>query len=175
MLPVTLTRTTARRGRYPMSSKRSLRRLIIAAGTTLAVATPLTATVAGHAATTESLTVNLASTRGAATGVGEGFLYGVTLDATQPADQFVQPLNMTAFRGGGHASGGWIADGYVYGNATKADVNSAIAQAGRFTRSPYHAQYQVILSDVFGADGGQPSNTQWPCAGGNCANWTSFI
>ena len=40
----------------------------------------------------ESLSVNLASTRGPATGVGEGFLYGVSQDGTQPADQFLQPL-----------------------------------------------------------------------------------
>ncbi len=162
-----------------MRRTRKARRLVtmagIAVGMVAAAAVPMLNSAAGQAATGESLTVNVASTRGPATGVGEGFLYGTTLDASQPADQFTQPLGMTAFRGGGHASGGWIADGYRYGSASQADVNSAIAQARRFTQPPYHAQYQAILSDMYGADGGQPSNTQWPCANGNCANWTSFV
>jgi hypothetical protein len=71
----------------------------------------------------------------------------VSQDGTQPTDQFVAPLGITAFRGGGHASRGWIGDGYTYGSGTRADVNEVIAQAKRLTRSPYHAQYQVILSD----------------------------
>ena len=44
----------------------------------------------------------------------------------------------------------------------QADVNTVIAQARRLTQAPYHAQYQVILSDIFGADGGEPSNTDVP-------------
>jgi hypothetical protein len=131
--------------------------------------------VGSQAAASESLSVNLASTRGAATGVGEGFLYGVSQDGTQPADQFLQPLGITAFRGGGHVTRGWIGDGYTYGSGTRTDVNTVIAQAGRLTRSPYHAQYQVILSDLYGNDGGQPSNTVYPCTNGDCSNWVSFI
>ena len=50
-----------------------------------------------------------------------------------------------------------------------------IAQARRLTQSPYHAQYQVILSDIYGADGGQPSNTMYPCTNGICSNWVTFI
>ena len=50
-----------------------------------------------------------------------------------------------------------------------------IAEAKRFSASPYHAQYQVILADLYGADGSQPSNTMWPCAGGNCANFVTFL
>ena len=50
-----------------------------------------------------------------------------------------------------------------------------IAQARRLTQAPYHAQYQVILSDIYGADGGQPSNTTYPCTNGNCANWVTFV
>src|ERR1035441_7086064 len=106
-----------------------------------------------HAA--ESLSVNLASVTGAAHSVGEGFLYGVSQDGTEPADQFLEPLGITGYRGGGHASSGWIGDGYTYGSDTQADVAEVIAQAKRLTESPYHAQYQVILSDVYGADGSQ--------------------
>ncbi len=161
-----------------MSRRTSARRLAVAGAITVGMA--LSGTVAlvpavSEAATTESLSVNLASTRGPATGVGEGFLYGVSQDGTQPADQFLQPLGITAFRGGGHVSRGWIGDGYTYGSGTQADVNSVIAQARRLTQSPYHAQYQVILSDLYGNDGGQPSNTRYPCTNGDCSNWVSFI
>jgi hypothetical protein len=121
------------------------------------------------------LSVNLASTRGPATHVGEGFLYGVSQDGTQPADQFLQPLGITAFRGGGHVTRAWIGDGYRYGSGTQTDVNTVIAQARRLTQGAYHAQYQVILSDLYGNDGGQPSNTMYPCTNGDCSNWVSFI
>jgi hypothetical protein len=132
-------------------------------------------TAAPRALAAESLSVNLASVTGPATGVGEGFLYGVSQDGTQPADQYTQPLGITAFRGGGHVTGGWIGDDYQYGSGTQTDVSTVIAQAKRLTQAPYHAQYQVLLSDIFGADGGQPSNTTYPCTSGNCSNWTTFI
>ena len=150
-------------------------RLALAAGGALALLFPLLAAAPGNAAGTESLTVDLGSARGAATGVGEGFLYGVNQDASQPADQYILPLGITAYRGGGHASRGWVGDNYTYGSNTKADVAEIIAQGKRFTQAPYHAQYQVILSDVYGNDGGQPSNTTYPCDNGNCSNWVSFI
>jgi hypothetical protein len=145
------------------------------AAVVLAVAVPLLGPVQSAAAA-QALTVNLGSVTGAATSVGEGFLYGTSQDATQPPDQFVAPLGVTALRGGGHAAGGgWIGDGYTYGTSTKADVAEVIAEARRFSASPYHAQYQVILADLYGADGSQPSNTTWPCAGGNCANFVTFL
>ena len=156
-----------------MSMRTTPRRLAVAAGMVLALAIPLLPT--GNAVAAESLTVNLAATTGPATGVGEGFLYGVSQDGTQPPDQYLEPLGITAFRGGGHVSGGWIGDNYSYGSGTQADVSTVIAQARRITQSPYHAQYQVILSDIFGADGGQPSNTTYPCTNGNCSNWVTFI
>ena len=148
--------------------------LATAAVMVLALLTPLLLPAEGASAA-QALSVNLASVTGPATGVGEGFLYGVSQDATQPADQYLLPLGLNAYRGGGHASRGWIGDGYVYGSGAQADVSEVIAQARRFTQSPYHAQYQVILSDVYGADGGQPSNTTFPCDNGNCSNWVSFI
>jgi len=155
------------------TTRRRPGRLALAAGTALALAIPLFTPAASQAAS--GLTVDLSSARGTATGVGEGFLYGISQDGTQPSDSLLQPLNINAYRGGGHASGGWIADNYTYGNATKADVNEILAQARRLTQGAYHAQYQVILSDMYGADGGQPSSTMWPCDNGNCSNWTSFI
>ena len=154
--------------------KNRIRPLIAAAAVLLALGTTLAGT-AGKASAAESLSVNLASVTGASTSVGEGFLYGVSQDGTQPPDQYLQPLGITAFRGGGHVSRGWIGDGYENGSGTQADVNTVIAQARRLTQGSYHAQYQVILSDIFGADGGQPSNTTYPCTSGNCTNWVTFV
>jgi hypothetical protein len=149
-------------------------RLALVAGAVLALAVPVLAPAQGAAAA-ESLSVNLASVTGPATGVGEGFLYGVSQDGTQPPDQYLLPLGVNAFRGGGHVSGGWIGDGYVNGSGTQADVNTVIAQARRLTQAPYHVQYQVLLSDIYGADAGQPSSTVYPCTNGNCANWVTFL
>ena len=148
-------------------------RITVAAAMIMALAIPLLRPGEAHAA--ESLSVNLASVTGTAHGVGEGFLYGVSPDGTAPSDQFLSPLGITGFRGGGHASSGFIGDGYTYGSGTQADVAEVIAQAKRLTESPYHAQYQVILSDVYGADGSQPSGTTYPCTDGNCSNWVSMI
>src|ERR1035438_10224820 len=148
-------------------------RLAVAAAMILALAIPLLRPGEAHAA--EPLSVNLASVTGAAHSVGEGFLYGVSQDGTEPADQFLEPLGITGYRGGGHASSGWIGDGYTYGSDTQADVAEVIAQAKRLTESPYHAQYQVILSDVYGADGSQPSGTTYPCTDGSCSNWVSMV
>ena len=119
-----------------------------------------------------SLSVNLAAPTRPAKGVGEGFLYGVSQDGTQPADQFLLPLHPNAQRGGGHVSRGWIGDGYQPGAGTRADLNTVIAQARRLGPA---VQYQAIVSDIYGADGGQPSNTMYPCDNGNCANWVTFI
>ena len=150
-------------------------RLATAAAALLGLAALILTPTTSHAAPSESLSVNLSSTRGPSTGVGEGFLYGVSQDGTQPADQYLQPLGINAFRGGGWFSGGWIKDNYSYGSATKADIASITAQARRLTQPPYHAQYQVLLSDLWGNNGGQPSNEVYPCDNGNCSNWASFI
>ncbi|MFJ9005651.1 RICIN domain-containing protein [Streptomyces canus] len=150
-------------------------RRALVAGIVLALVLPLLSTATSQAAAGKALSVNLASTRGPSTGVGEGFLYGISEDGSRPVDQFLQPLGINAFRGGGWFSGGWIRDGYQYGPATRADIDSITAQAGRLTRPPYHAQYQVLVSDIYGANGGQPSNTRYPCDNGDCSNWIGFI
>jgi len=154
-----------------MRTRRGSGRLALAVAAALALLTP----VSGHAAPAASLSVDLSATRGPSTGVGEGFLYGITSDGTQPVDQYLQPLGLNAFRGGGWYSGGWIKDGYRFGSATQADLDSMTAQARRLTRPPYHAQYQALLTDIYGLNGGQPSNTTYPCDNGNCSNWVSFI
>jgi hypothetical protein len=162
-----------------MQQKRKLGRLAtrtaIAIGMVVAAAVPLTLAGQSQAATSTALSVDLASNRGTSTLVGEGVLYGINQDATLPADQFIQPLKINAFRGGGWFSGGWIKDNYQYGSATQADITSIIAQARRLNQVGDHPQYQVLLSDLYGLNAGQPSNTVYPCDNGNCSNWATFI
>jgi hypothetical protein len=162
-----------------MQQRRRLSRLAtrasIAIGMVLAAAVPLTMAGESQAATSEAMIVDLASSRGTSTLVGEGVLYGINQDATLPTDQFIQPLRINAFRGGGWFSGGWIKDNYQYGSATQADITSIIAQARRLNQVGDNPQYQVLLSDLYGLNAGQPSNTVYPCDNGDCSNWATFI
>jgi hypothetical protein len=120
------------------------------------------------------LSVDLGTKTKPATGVGEGFLYGVSQDGSQPSDEYLLPLGIKAYRGGAHVGPGWIGDDYRYGPQTKAQVDTVIAQAKRLTRPPYNAQYQVMLSDVYGPDSGQ-GTTRYPCDNGDCSNWATFV
>jgi ricin-type beta-trefoil lectin protein len=148
------------------AASRGRNRLV--AGLALLLAANIIGSAAGYAA---SLSVDVASPRGLSTGVGQGFLYGFTGDGSQPGNQFVSPLHINAFRSGGHVSGGWIADGFVFGSATQAEIKSVISTATRLRA----AQYQVILSDMYGATGGQPTTTLFPCDNGDCSNWVNYL
>lgn len=128
-------------------------------------------------AATETLSVDLSTTAGAMTGVGEGFLYGLSQDGSAPGDNYLAPLNPTLMRGGGArvAGDGWIGDGYKAGAGYQARITSIIDQAKRVTQAPYHAEYVLMLSDLWGADLTQPSSALYPCNNGDCSNWITFI
>ena len=131
----------------------------------------------GRAATAETLSVNLASATHAPTDVGEGFLYGLSQDGSSPADNYLEPLDITLMRGGGArvAGDGWIGDGYTDGPNFRARLTSALDQAKRVTEAPYHAEYVLMLSDLWGADLTQSSSALYPCNNGDCSNWLTFI
>jgi hypothetical protein len=166
----------ARRGRTVL---RRARGRAAAAGVSLAVAAGALALApaAGHAATAENISVNLGSTLGAPTGVGEGFLYGLSQNGSSPADNYLEPLGVTLMRGGGAriAGDGWIGDGYTDGSGFQARLASALAQAKRVTQAPYHAEYVLMLSDLWGADLTQSSSAVYPCNNGDCSNWITFV
>lgn len=163
-----------------MRAKSRARRCVLALAGAFALALPAFSMSASSAAADDTsvraLSVDMASNAGAASGVGLGVLYGMSEDGTQPADQYLQPLDLNAFRGGGWFSGGWIQDNYQYGTATQADVTSIIDQAKRLTsESGKNFHYEVLLSDLYGANGGEPSDTQWPCANGDCSSYVNFL
>jgi len=128
-------------------------------------------------ATAETVTVNLASTSGTATGAGSGFLYGLSQTGTAPTPGLLAALDPTSDRGGGaRLSGdGWIGDGYTAGAGFNARMTMSIDQAEQTALLPSHPTYDLLVSDLFGADTTEPSNTVWPCTSGNCSNWISFI
>ena len=58
----------------------------------------------------------------------------------------------------------------------RADITSIIDQAKRLQGEfGKRFQYQVLLSDLYGANAGEPANTQWPCANGDCSNYVNFL
>lgn len=155
-------------------------RLALVAGMVAAVVIGMVPTIgSATAATTPSvkqMSVNLASVTGPSTGVGQGILYGITADASQPTDQYLKPLHLNAFRGGGWYAGGWVKDGYTYGPAMTEEIATIIAQGKRLQKmNGKKFQYQVLLSDLFGSTGGLPASTTWPCTNGDCSNWTTMI
>ncbi|MFC1435644.1 hypothetical protein ACEZDB_33900 [Streptacidiphilus sp. N1-3] len=154
-----------------------LRAALLAMTTAAALSCAFLASPTHASAADSTVSVDLSKPGAAATHVGSGFLYGLTQDGSGPADSLLQPLQPTLFRGGGARidGGGWIGDGYAAGSGYRARINSALSQAKRVTAAPYGATYHLLVSDLYGADTTQPSNTVYPCDNGNCANWTAFI
>jgi Carbohydrate binding module (family 6)/F5/8 type C domain len=153
------------------------KRMLITLSAAAALATAIVAPAAPALASSQTVTVNFASTTGTAHGVGSGFLYGLSQDGTGPDDGLLASLAPTSGRGGGArlSGGGWIGDGYTDGAGFTTRIDSAIDQAKRLNQLPTHAPYDLLVSDLYGADTTQPSNTVYPCANGNCSNWISFI
>jgi hypothetical protein len=124
-----------------------------------------------------TVTINLGQTGKAATHAGAGFLYGLTQDGSGPADNLLQPLRPTLFRGGGASisGNGWIGDNYTAGPGYQARITSALNQARRVTTSPYNARYDLLVSDLYAPGFDAPPGTIYPCDNGNCTNWIAFI
>ena len=155
-------------GRWRPRAAAALAAAVLAAG----VLTPAPA-----AAADTTVSVDLGNQGAAPDQAGSGFLYGLSQDGSGPADNLLQPLKPTLFRGGGAriAGGGWLGDGYTAGSGYRIRIDSALSQARRVTAAPYDATYHLLVSDVWGADTTQPSNTVYPCDNGDCSNWTAFI
>jgi Carbohydrate binding module (family 6)/F5/8 type C domain len=151
--------------------------VLITLSAAAALATAIVAPAAPALASSQTVTVNFASTTGTASGVGSGFLYGLSQDGSGPDDGLLASLAPTSGRGGGArlSGGGWIGDGYTDGPGFTTRIDSALDQAKRLNQLPTHATYDLLVSDLYGADTTQPSNTVYPCANGNCSNWISFI
>ncbi|ACU71524.1 hypothetical protein Caci_2607 [Catenulispora acidiphila DSM 44928] len=171
-------RTTPHRPRHSLTARtrRALTgALLVAAVTTGTTLIGVPSAVANAPDTT--VTVDVSQTGKVPTHAGAGFLYGLSQDGSGPSDSLLQPLAPTLFRGGGArlAGGGWIGDGYTAGSGYRTRIQSGIAQARRVTTAPYNGRYDLLVSDLYGADTTQPSNTVYPCDNGDCSNWKAFI
>jgi hypothetical protein len=154
-----------------------LRSAVLALVAASALACTFLAAPAHATAADTTVAIDLSQPGAAPSHAGAGFLYGLTQDGSGPADSLLQPLQPTLFRGGGAriSGGGWIGDGYAAGAGYRVRISSALSQAKRVTAAPYNASYHLLVSDLYGADTTQPTNTVYPCDNGNCANWTAFI
>jgi len=136
------------------------------------------ASSSAEVAPTKDLSVDLATVTGPSTGVAQGILYGLSEDGSLPVDDYVEPLALNSYRGGGWGTGGWLGDGYQFGPKTHASIQIIIDQATRLkalSPDPEDFHYEVLLSDLWGSTGGTPATAQWPCTGGDCSNWIQFI
>lgn len=168
--------------RFPSARDQSSRRrgrptrlalAAVAAG--VLVTGTLEALPSASAAGNQTVTVDLRSTHGTVSGVGSGFLYGLSEDGSAPQDSLLAPLKPRSARGGGArlSGGGWVGDGYRAGAGYQRRIASALAQARRI--NGYGGTYDLLISDVWGADTTQPANTVYPCTNGDCSNWQQFL
>jgi len=112
----------------------------------------------------ESISVNFATAGGAPTYRASGWIYGMTENASGPADHFYRDVKFRYMRAGGAqlaSPGGWVNGGYERRwNSTVAQARRTIALGGQFILLPH---------DLWGADGYPIS--RFP---GDNNNWTDY-
>ncbi|KAF5575015.1 hypothetical protein FPCIR_13352 [Fusarium pseudocircinatum] len=116
--------------------------------------------------------VDLSKHHGPAKALGSGFIYGwpdngTQIDTSIP-DYLVAGIKFNANRGGGaqFPSLGWARGGY---EGYHGRFNSTLSNY-RTTRK-YNAEFILLPHDLWGADGGQGSNSPFP---GDNGNWTEM-
>jgi ricin-type beta-trefoil lectin protein len=144
-----------------MDTKPGTRRRAVAL---LAAVTTVAALAAPAHAADESITVNFASAGGSPTYRASGWIYGMTEDASAPADHFYRDVKFRAMRAGGaqlDSPGGWVSGRYDRRwNATRAQLLRTKSLGGEFV---------LLVHDLWGADGYPIS--RFP---GDNGNWTDF-
>jgi hypothetical protein len=130
---------------------------VLAAASLIAVTTP------AHAAD-ESITVNFSAASGAPTYRASGWIYGMTENASAPADHFYRDVKFRAMRAGGaqlDSPGGWVSGRY------DRRWNATLAQARR--TASLGGQFVMLVHDLWGADG-------FPIARfpGDNGDWTDY-
>jgi hypothetical protein len=137
----------------------------------LAIATSLLAVVASAfalappaQAANESLSVDFAAAGGAPTYRASGWIYGMTENATAPADHFYRDVKFRYMRAGGaqlDSPGGWVSGKYDRRwNATRAQLLRTRSLGGEFV---------LLVHDLWGADGYGIS--RFP---GDNGDWTDY-
>ncbi|WDZ85862.1 RICIN domain-containing protein [Micromonospora cathayae] len=154
---------TPSRGR-PGGSRAFVARLVVAL-----LAATAAVTVAGSPAQAadESITVNFATTTGTPTYRASGWIYGMTENASGPADHFYRDVRFQYMRAGGAQlpGSGWVGGSYDRRwNSTLAQARRTIALGGQFIILPH---------DLWGADGAAIS--RFPGDNGNWTDYDNFL
>ncbi|VUC37247.1 unnamed protein product [Clonostachys rosea] len=118
--------------------------------------------------------VNLANNTGESKHGASGVLYGLPLEIDQIPDKWFIDMDYGFSRGGGSAqtAGGhaWITSFEEY----KIRMNAVVANY-RIVRK-YDGRYTAMLSDLWGADGGQhQTDGPYPGDNGNWTMWDEFL
>ncbi|HEX3765578.1 MAG TPA: hypothetical protein VHW23_43080 [Kofleriaceae bacterium] len=141
----------------------------LVAGVLVALAT-LTRSPAPAHAQVDTMTIDMGTFGGAPTYRASGFIYGLSQDATRPAQSLLSQIKVRHMRAGGSQigcpNGGW--------------VNGAYAPRAAFVKAYYArakavgATYSMLLSALWGSDG--PCTVpSWPGDNGNWTAYTSFL
>ncbi|GAA1383977.1 RICIN domain-containing protein [Catellatospora chokoriensis] len=128
-----------------------------------ATASPLPA-----AAADESIAVNFSVTGGSPTYRASGWIYGMTEDASGPADHFYTDVKFRYMRAGGaqlDSPGGWVSGRY------QRRWNATLAQARR--TSALGGQFVILPHDLWGADGYAIS--RFPGDNGDWTDYDNFL
>ena len=139
----------------------------LAVGVLVAVPTVTFAAPPAQAAD-ESIAVNFSVTGGPPTYRASGWIYGMTEDASGPADHFYSDVRFRYMRAGGAqlgGPGGWVAGTYQRRwNSTLAQARRTIALGGEFILLPH---------DLWGADGFPIS--RFPGDNGDWTDYDNFL
>ncbi|MCW6010158.1 RICIN domain-containing protein [Micromonospora sp. CPCC 205371] len=143
-----------------------MRRTMIALGALVGACLTVDATPARAA--DESITVNFSVAGGNPTYRASGWIYGMTENASGPADHFYRDIKFRYMRAGGAQlgqPGGWVAGTYQRRwNSTLAQARRTIALGGQFVLLPH---------DLWGADGYPIS--RFPGDNGNWTDYDAFL
>ncbi|MEQ4209492.1 hypothetical protein [Actinopolymorpha sp. B9G3] len=146
----------------------------VAAGGVLAPWWPAASQVLAEPAS-EKLRVDLSEPAGKPTYSATGFLHGLGEDGTQPPDPLLLPLKAKLFRGGGSTlpGGAWSKGGYD-GYAVR--WQNVVDRYRRVAPPPIEAEYCIVLSDLWGAEGVtlQPTDP-YPGDDGDWTSWERFL
>ncbi len=116
----------------------------------------------------ESIAVDFSAGGGTPTYRASGWIYGMTENASAPADHFYRDVRFQAMRAGGaqlDSPGGWVSGRYDRRwNATRAQLLRTRALGGRFV---------LLVHDLWGADGYPIS--RFPGDNGDWTDYDTFL
>ncbi|MEU4215767.1 RICIN domain-containing protein [Actinoplanes sp. NPDC026623] len=144
-----------------------MRRTLLATLTALTTAAALIGAAPARAAN-ESITVNFSVAGGSPTYRASGWIYGMTEDASAPADHFYRDVKFRYMRAGGaqlDQPGGWVSGRY------QRRWNATLAQARR--TATLGGQFVLLPHDLWGADGYPIS--RFPGDNGDWSDYDAFL